>query len=112
MFSGNNRQLDLAFYLFSQSVSLYWRDETIYTEVIIGGGALLIPVIFVCYFLLLLMFPSPLIGMWGLLVCRLEVMDSLLVLVYLLPSRNLSLIDTVFFLLCESGPLGILAWWT
>lgn len=38
MFSGNNRQLDLAFYLFSQSVSLYWRDETIYTEVIIGGG--------------------------------------------------------------------------
>lgn len=38
VFSGNNRQLDLAFYLFSQSVSLYWRDETIYTVVIIGGA--------------------------------------------------------------------------
>lgn len=111
MFLGNNRQLDLAFYLFSQSASLYWRDETFYTEVIIGGP-LLIPVIFVCYFLLLLTFSPPLIDMWSLLVCQLEVMDSLLVFVYLLPSRNLFfsmllVIDTVFFLFCESGPLGI-----
>lgn len=56
VFSGNNRQLDLAFYLFSQSVSLYWREETIYTVVIIGGP-LLIPVIFVCYFFFNVFFP-------------------------------------------------------
>lgn len=57
------------------------------------------------------------IDMWSLLVCRLEVMDSLLVFVYLLPSRNvffsmLLVIGTVFFLFWESWPLGIQAWWT